>query len=32
MNKWIIVGIVVGVFIVIMFIGVNALKCTAPCI
>jgi hypothetical protein len=32
MNKWIIVGIVVTAFIVIMFIGVNALKCTAPCI
>ena len=32
MIKWIIIGIVVTAFIVIMFIGVDPLKCTAPCI
>ena len=32
MIKWIIIGIAIAAFIVIMFIGVDALKCTAPCI
>ena len=32
MIKWIIVAIVIITFIVIMFIGVDALKCTPPCI
>jgi hypothetical protein len=32
MTKWIIIGVGVIIFIAVMFIGVDALKCTAPCI
>jgi len=32
MTKWIIIGIALFVFVAVIFMGVDAMKCAAPCI